>query len=107
MLRAIGASKATKRRWFVLDMDRLSWWHPDDLQTKASPAGTVEIKDVLEIHSYGHGEDLYKLTPHLFEIVTTARTHAFGVETEEAKRKYTLTFLYACEFIKYYSYPLL
>lgn len=85
MLRAIGAGKATKRRWFVLDKDHLSWWHPDEMQ--GGPAGFVEIKDVLEVHSYGHGEDLYKLTPHLFEVVTSARTHAFGVETEEAKRK--------------------
>ena len=88
MLRAMGAGKATKRRWFRLDMDHLSWWHPEDLQTKATPAGSVEIKDVLEIHSYGHVEDLYKLTPHLFEVVTAARTHAFGVENEEAKREY-------------------
>lgn len=93
MFRAMGAGKATKRRWFLLDMDRLSWWHPEDLQTKATPAGSVEIKDVLEIHSYGHVEDLYKLTPHLFEIVTAARTHAFGVETEEAKREYIITII--------------
>eukprot|EP00603_Paraphysomonas_imperforata_P015405 CAMPEP_0114476932 /NCGR_PEP_ID=MMETSP0104-20121206/15052_1 /TAXON_ID=37642 ORGANISM="Paraphysomonas imperforata, Strain PA2" /NCGR_SAMPLE_ID=MMETSP0104 /ASSEMBLY_ACC=CAM_ASM_000202 /LENGTH=1256 /DNA_ID=CAMNT_0001651763 /DNA_START=82 /DNA_END=3854 /DNA_ORIENTATION=- len=86
MLRAIGAGKTTKRRWFVLDRDHLSWWHPDEIQ--GPPAGFVEIKDVVEIHSYGHGEDLYKLTPHLFEVVTSARTHAFGVEAEEAKQNW-------------------
>ena len=85
MLRAIGANKATKRRWFELGAERLSWWHIDDMS--GAPAGSIDMKDILEIHAYGHGEDIYKQTPHLLEVVTSTRTHTFGVESEETKRK--------------------
>ncbi len=84
-MRALGVNKATKKRWFALSNGTFAWWMPEEKGEQ--PSGTIEVKDIVELHAYGHGEDLYKLTPHLFEIVTSSRTHLFGADSEAVKCK--------------------
>ena len=86
--------KKTKRRWYELNFDCLSWYGRDgDEEFK----GSISVGDITDIRPYSTNSNLGGIHTFGFEVSTVNREFFFGSGDEQSRDDWICDFKLACE----------